>query len=183
MRKFSNIKTEKSFHFIFKIMETSMTSFLLNEEENSLHLKDSSVSVTVPNYPIARLMYYIDCIDSLIDLEIPSKLTDYSNYGRLTTKEENQILVYASLLHPNIFIERGILFENDKYCGDSNNKFYEITAIKKHRVISNNFYIKGKLVRVLNIIMMTMMIVVVVVAVHVAIFYLKSHGYLSLVPC
>ena len=63
--------------------------------------------VTVPNNAMASLMYYLDCVSTVIDYKDRS-LTDFQNYDELTGEELVAVYALAKIFHPSIFINAGI---------------------------------------------------------------------------
>jgi len=60
-----------------------MTAILGKKEYG---VKKTGVSVTVPDNPVAKLMYYLSCICNVINLDPEGKLSrfkNYSNYANL----------------------------------------------------------------------------------------------------
>lgn len=106
---------------------------------------------TVPNNNMARLMYYLSSVDSLTDFGIPYELKNYDNYNNLSFDQENQVIALAFLLSPDVFIERGIMINEPRLCGNCNNEFYEISDSRTAVAATREFVIAGKQVRTLKI--------------------------------
>ena len=79
----------------------------LNCENLDLKLKGSFT--TVANNDLARLMYYLSCVSSVIQIDISEKLIDFKNYDTLSKEEEQSVVVLASLFDPQIFINHQLL--------------------------------------------------------------------------
>ena len=55
----------------------------------------------VPNHPRAKLTCYLSCMVDLIDLDNErSELTDFHNYFRLNTDQEQTLVALCLLLNP-----------------------------------------------------------------------------------
>ena len=80
---------------------------------------------TVPNNAIAKLMYYLDCVATVIDYH-DRTLTDYANYNELSGEELVTVYQVAKLLNPSLFINAGIFTINQDLLFDTNNQFYEM---------------------------------------------------------
>ena len=86
-------------------------------------VKDTTVDVTVPDNPYAKLMYYLHCIEDCISIDFGS-LSDYSNYYKYGSDEKSAVVELCQLLTPELLEECGVFF----YCGslDRGNKFIEL---------------------------------------------------------
>lgn len=118
---------------------------------NSIGIKATGTTASIPDHPMARLMYYLRTVNSLTDFNIPYNLRDYSSYRSLSFDEENQVLVLAVLLSPDLFIEKGIMINEPRLCPDSSNEFYEISAMQSAVAITEEFVIGGQKVHTLQI--------------------------------
>ena len=100
-------------------------------------------TASVPNNPKARLMYYVDCICSVIDIDDGglSRLRNYSNYF-LTGEQTDQLLVLAALLDPRELVNK-VIFQSDAMCTDSSNQFYNIHAVNRTLAVANSLIIGG----------------------------------------
>ncbi|KAK3584338.1 hypothetical protein CHS0354_017508 [Potamilus streckersoni] len=102
--------------------------------------------VTVPNDARAKLMYYLNCMCTVVDLDDTApnlqRLRDFQNYY-LTLDDLERLITMCLFLPPEIFINNCI-FQEDALCGDSNNKFYEITQVKHRFLVSGNVVIGGQ---------------------------------------
>ena len=110
-----------------------------------VHVKDTTVSATVPNDPIARLMYYFNCVCSCIepdDSDTIRRLRDYANYHRLTSDERAQLLMLCLALSPDKLM--GTIFHPTDDCGDYGNKFLELSAIKTDVLVTDSLLVGGQ---------------------------------------
>ena len=110
-----------------------------------IQIKDVGRSVSVPSDPIARLMYYFDCVCSCVEPDSDytlRRLRDYQNYFRLTSEEEAQLIVLCLALSPDNLI--GSIFHPVNDCGSSTNKFVEISAVKTDLLVTNSLLIGGQ---------------------------------------
>jgi hypothetical protein len=85
---------------------------------------DTSVTVKVPDNDIAKLMYYLKSICSILGLETTgyniTRLTDYDNHYMLTNDEKVKLLLLCGYLSPDV-LNNKCIFHSDELCGDSNN--------------------------------------------------------------
>ena len=75
-------------------------------------------------------MYYLSCVDTLIQYNFNQRLINYEQYYNLTEKEKQSIKFLAYLLTPNILLKYNIIINKPELCGNCSNEFYEITDTK-----------------------------------------------------
>ena len=75
---------------------------------NNVMVRPFGNLVTIPNHPIAKLMYYLDCISTLIKYD-DNTFTDYQNYHLLSDEETVSVYILAKLLNPSLFIQANII--------------------------------------------------------------------------
>lgn len=124
---------------------------MIGVRQRELGIKDIGRSVTVPDHPMAKLMYYLQSVDVLTDFGIPDHITSYNYYYNLSFDEENAVLGLAILLSPDLFVEKGIMINEPRLCFDSLNKFYEISDTRSAIAATQEFIIAGKTVHTLKI--------------------------------
>lgn len=112
-----------------------------------LQVEKTGRTVTIPNNPKAKLMYYLNCICTLLDLGSDAsnlrRLRDYQNYSRLTEDETNELILLCALISPSLLLNKCI-FQDDDMCGDSNNEFYKIHAVRHRMVVASSIVIGGQ---------------------------------------
>ena len=74
---------------------------LVRAQNTRLHVEATGRSTSVPNNNIARLMYYLRSLSSIMDNCVPSNLTDYSNYYSLSSTERLMVIRLAVELSPD----------------------------------------------------------------------------------
>uniref|UniRef100_A0A1I8HWC2 MCM_N domain-containing protein n=1 Tax=Macrostomum lignano TaxID=282301 RepID=A0A1I8HWC2_9PLAT len=92
---------------------------------HNLQVQETSKRASVANDPIARLMYYLKCVENVDCGDFPSYMTDYANYRRLSQNQRNSIIATASRNEPDdvlLFVEVDELPDNDA------NKFLQLSA-------------------------------------------------------
>ena len=70
---------------------------------NHLSVQRIGVSVEVPNNNLARLMYYLSCIFTVIQYDENNQLSDYKHYYNLNEDEINTVYSLSVLFDPKIF--------------------------------------------------------------------------------
>lgn len=119
---------------------------------NKLQLRAYGEATTVPNNNIAKLMYYLDCVSTVIEYDKYNILTDYQHYYELTFEQKKAVYELALLLHPKIFIDAGIFIVDPALLiDDLSNKFYKITDETIGVHANQQIVVGGKTVRVLNV--------------------------------
>jgi len=125
---------------------------MVSLDVNSLKIEKTGSSTTVPDNDIAKLMYYLDCVCAVIQLDTIGKYTDYKNYYYLNTIDENAVIEMALMANPKILIIGGVFVMNDDLIPyDKSNQFYQITDEKIGIHVNQNIIIGGKSTKVLKI--------------------------------
>ena len=106
-------------------------------------LEKMGKSVTVSNNPKGKLMYYLNSICTVIDVDDGSlsHLKNYSSYN-LTASETDKLLVICALLDPTELVDK-VIFQSDEMCGESSNKFYKIHAVNQTFAVADSLVIGG----------------------------------------
>ena len=109
-------------------------------------------TVTIPNNARAKLMYYLDCVSTVLQLNNPNmqRMCNYKQYNRLSDSEETQLLYLAVHLSPDELMGK-VFFNSDALCGDSSNEFYELSQVRNTFAVSNSVIIGGEQTRVAKI--------------------------------
>ena len=93
----------------------------------NIRIKDSDKFTTIPDNTIAKLMYYLHCVSSVIDI-IDPVLTNYQNYKELTGEQLVEVYNNAKEYSPDKFLSHKIFIINQDLPNNSlENEFYEIT--------------------------------------------------------
>lgn len=113
-----------------------------------MEVQDKTRVVTVPNHPVAKLMYYLDCVcDALqIDRSVSEdieELRNYQNYQYLSEQQRTELMVLCTMLSPDVLLDK-VFFQNDEMCGELGNKFYEIGMISNKILVSSSIVIGGQ---------------------------------------
>ncbi|KAK3087776.1 hypothetical protein FSP39_010472 [Pinctada imbricata] len=111
---------------------------------NQIGIKSVGTTVHCANVPRAKLMFYLDCICTVLELDDPdiNRLKDYDNYWRLSDEEEIQLLIYCAMLSPDKLIEKCIFFDKDgDICGSGLNAFFEISAVQNRVLVTENILV------------------------------------------
>ena len=124
-------------------------------DRTQIQIKKTGVTVTVPDDPIGRLMYYLNCVCSCVDADGDlsiGRLRDYKNYVRLSNEEKAQLLALCLALSPDKLVG-SIFFPVDELEGTSSNEFYELSAVNTKLVVAESLLIGGQQKKVQSIMM------------------------------
>ena len=114
-------------------------------------IKDTTRTVTVPENPKAKLMYYLNCVATVIQLDNPnlSRLKNYGSYNLLDDEEIDALLVLILLLSPDKLI--GKVFFPSEDCGEHTNQFFELSSVTHMLAVTDSVLIGGESKRVAKI--------------------------------
>ena len=121
-------------------------------ERTQIRVKDTTYRVTVPGNPVAKLMYYIDCVCTCVEADESStikRLRDYQNYASLSSDEEAQLLALCLALSPDKLI--GTIFHPSDNCGELSNQFLELSAVKTNLLVTDSLVVGGQRKRIVKI--------------------------------
>jgi hypothetical protein len=113
----------------------------------SISMKAVGTSTSVPNHPIAKLMYYLSCVNSCLVKNgqrlLEQRHTSYANYTSLSSDEQTLIVLLALLLSPDELIDVCIFVvpPGTACLGGAQNEFIELTkatSVLGAARISNN---------------------------------------------
>ena len=90
-----------------------------------LTVKDTTHEVFIPGNPVAQLMYYLNCVSSVIDTNILNGYTNYSQYYIFPQSKIPEVIDLAKLFNPEIMIKFRLFWIEDYV--DLGNRFFEIT--------------------------------------------------------
>lgn len=115
-------------------------------QRNQVGMRETGTTVTIPNNPKAKLMYYLDCVCSVL----PSldddgdfrRLRHYNNHANLTDDEYAKLLAICLLIEPRV-LQGQVFFLAPELCGDSNNKFFELSQVSTQFAATDSILIGG----------------------------------------
>ncbi len=114
----------------------------------NIRIKAFGSYTTIPNNAMAKLMYYLHCVATVIDHYDPI-LTDYQNYDELTGEQLLAVYAIATILSPDIFLNHKIFILNqDLLINSLDNQFYEITDETIGVHVDEEIVIGGRVVKV-----------------------------------
>ena len=130
----------------------------MNDSEVSGDYDEDNISIipigernNVPNDNVAKLMYYLSCVDTVINYQGIDKLSDFRNYERLTVDDMTDLFKLVLLFNPEIFLNANIfILQTDPLPNGADNQFYEIINERMGIHINNQIVIGGRTVRVMK---------------------------------
>ena len=100
----------------------------------------------------AKLMYYLSCVDTVINYNEIDILTDYENLNLLSVDGLTKLFKLFLLFNPNIFVDECIFIIDDSLLPYGlDNQFYEITNERIGLHIDDVIFIGGRTVKVLEV--------------------------------
>ncbi|CAF4976293.1 unnamed protein product [Rotaria sp. Silwood1] len=98
----------------------------------------------VPDADIAKVMYYLDCVCTVIEYDDNNirRYRNYSNWRNMSDEEDRFIFLLALTLSPNE-LEDKVFFNIPDVCPDTNNAFYEIGQVKRQLMVVQSIIIDG----------------------------------------
>ena len=107
---------------------------------------------SVPDNDLARLMYYLSCVDTVIQYHEIDRLTDYQNYDSLDVEDITVLLELVILFNPKFLVDKGIFILDESLLpNDLDNQFYQITDERIGIHINNEIMVSGRTVKVLKV--------------------------------
>ncbi|CAF0787420.1 unnamed protein product [Adineta ricciae] len=120
---------------------------------DELGLNRTTVPVTIPNDNVAYLMYYLNCVCTVIDCKNDPDLQrfiSFQNYRQLSVDEQRALVALCRRINPILLKDR-VFFQNDAMCVQFNNEFYDISLVQNRLVAAESIIIAGRIRRVTKI--------------------------------
>lgn len=115
-------------------------------QNNAVEVKYVSSPTKVPENDVAKLMYYLNCVFTAIQVEQNSdiqRFTNYNNWSYLSFDEQNALIYLCYKFSPDI-LEDKVFFENADLCRNSRNEFIEISEVRQQLLAANSILIAGQ---------------------------------------
>ena len=115
----------------------------------SLEVQPVYNKIIVPDNKLAKLMYYLDCVFTVVKYDVEEKYYNYNNFSVITKDEENTILQLVKYFNPSnmqklsLFILKPNIIPNGK-----ENEFFEITDKNIGVNINSEVVLEGRILKV-----------------------------------
>lgn len=115
------------------------------------NIRNISSTVTIPNSPVARLMYYFECVCTLLQMNTSDspnihRLKQYNLHGFLTAAQKKELVVLCLILSPDNLLNKCIFV--DENLRGSLNEFYEVSAVQNQLLVARSIIVNGQRKRV-----------------------------------
>jgi hypothetical protein len=113
---------------------------------HNLSVHETSSPATVPDNPIAKLMFYLNCINSITNLNLSRRLTNYANWRSVSQQDLAEIFAACVVLDPKTLADKGILMwdREGRICRPGENRFFSITDREVRGFIDPEVIIGGQ---------------------------------------
>ena len=106
----------------------------------------------VPENKLARLMYYLECVFTVIESDTDKKYTNYGNFSSISELEEQTILNLVATYNIQLMKDLNLFkVEPDYVPVDKENEFYDITDERFKDSINSEVIIEEKARKVLKV--------------------------------
>lgn len=109
-------------------------------------ITDTTNKVSVPEKDTVLLMYYLDCMCTVLQLEVSDysiqRLRDYKNYHLLACDEEKELLRQCYLVSPEK-LEGKCILHSEQICnaGNFSNMFFRVDSTETGFVASHSVFV------------------------------------------
>ncbi|KAL3863103.1 hypothetical protein ACJMK2_004879 [Sinanodonta woodiana] len=103
---------------------------MLNRTKQRLEVENAGYDCAVPNHPKARLMYYLNCMCSLLELQGADpdvdRLMVYHKHASLTEEDTKILTELCYMFSPYVLKDRCI-FQDDRLTREAPNRFFKVS--------------------------------------------------------
>ena len=125
---------------------------LTSSDFERLGILNESNGVKVPNNKLAKLMYYLQCVFSVLDCPGFEYYTDYTHYRSLTRRQIKNVLLMAQRFNPETMKSYNLFLQNSKLISmEFGNQFYDANDERLPYRIRSSVLIGGKSFKVLQV--------------------------------
>jgi hypothetical protein len=120
-----------------------MAAFL---QTNELETKRTTVKTTVLNNDVARLIYYLNCVCTVIDCKGDAdiqRFISYQNWRRLSNDEQKLLVNLCHTISPDV-LHNKVFFQYNALCVNFDNEFYEISQVRNQLLVAESIVIAGR---------------------------------------
>lgn len=116
---------------------------------NDLEVKLNTVAVTISSNPLARCMYYLNCVMQVVEINDSEirRYTDFQKYYNLNEREKDLVLRLCEEFDPATLMRIGIFCKVDSLPRNFSNEFIKITHTNTTLIANQTLSIGGHQVR------------------------------------
>lgn len=122
-----------------------------------ISIKRTTSATTVPNDPIAKLMYYFDCVCSCVEIGNDSELNRLraykDGYAYLSNEEKAKLLTLCLALSPDKLMGAIFFPAPDDAFNEYPNEFFELSSVSTRLVVAESLLVGGQQKKVRKIMM------------------------------
>lgn len=120
--------------------------------QNRVGIARNDNPTLVPNHPVARLMFYFDCICTVLEITDDSnaKLRDYLRFFLLTETDVDKLLYFCWLFSPDV-LNNKCIFHDENLCGEYENAFFELSQVTERLLVTDSLMIGNQQRQVKNV--------------------------------
>ena len=112
----------------------------------------NTINQHIPDEPEARLMFYLDCLCQIIEMDNPNsakmkRFRSFQRFAILTQAELQELFKMCTLLRPDTLLDKCI-FINNKLCGKYHYNFCDKSVVKDVLNVADSVDFGGKRRRV-----------------------------------
>ena len=120
--------------------------------QNRMIVEPFGTLASIPDNDYAKLMYYLSCVDTVINYGKSDMLSDYQHYYLLNPAQKEVLVKTCEMFNPKIFIKSGIFIIDEKLLPNNlSNQFYKITDQRIGINVNQEIIIGGRVVKVLKV--------------------------------
>lgn len=114
-------------------------------------IQQTGKSCTVPNNCVGKLMYYLDCFESVSNYGIPDYLHDYKNWDDLDDDDIRVLFNLCQTLDIATLTKIGIFIPVDDDGMNDSNQFLKIKNKRESLGLGDGIIIAGKRIQVVEV--------------------------------
>ena len=115
----------------------------------SIDVQPTYNKIIVPNNKLAKLMYYLDCVFTIVKYDVEEKYYNYNNFSVLTKDEENIVLQLAEFFNPSNMLKLSLfILDHNLLPNEKENEFFEITDKNIGVNINSEVVLEGRILKV-----------------------------------
>ncbi|XP_013417470.1 uncharacterized protein LOC106178719 [Lingula anatina] len=121
-----------------------MSTAVLGKTE--VGVRRTTTDIKVDETPKSKLMYYFNCICTVLQMENTPRISRLRNYRKhrvLSEEDTDHLLLLCFFMSPDELVNKCI-FMDESMCHEYLNEFYEISAVSRAFVVSPEVLVGGE---------------------------------------